>query len=529
LELTISQQFSIPVEDNYRLKDPFGRFFLSFFLLLPFVLVFPRPVILGTLVISLLFQWGTLYYCSYFGSVPEIMVLLNNAAETAEVGDAVWVMIPWHLLLFLVPVLILQIFLLYRYTPPKLFYCRRLAWALCFVAAFCTLFETLNVLASKSPGRSSTGSRCAKFGFLPVFAHDIIFRYTRVDTLKEQALANEAQRSFGLQSEYQDFCFGDIVVLQVESLDNAVIDYQVNGKPVVPFLNSLQTNSLMYRIWANHRYGSATADYEMLTGVPPLDGFFNYKVPDLPYNTSLARFLGKYDYETFCFHGVTGTFYNRRPAFEKMTFDHIFFRQDIINAVRNGTYPLQKDFSKEQLDDYLDDNWLQDDVVLKTVLKAIQSPSERNRFFFVITVTSHVPWSTARIDNKNKLIPDETSIQDRYLNSIHYVDGLLRSFYEELPSGTLLILYGDHTPQFRSGTFVSDLEGSREFVPCFIHLVGNDIGELQRVPHRPKDQILSVRDVHSFLRDITERDAILSQRDAHEEEQKAATATPDVY
>jgi hypothetical protein len=525
LALTISQQFSIPVDDRHGRRDPLERFFLSFFLLSSIVLLFPRLAVLGLLIISLFFQWGTLYYCSYFGSAPEIMVLLNNTAETAEVGDAVWAMIPWKYLLFLIPVLILQIFLLYCHTPSESFYPRRLVWALCFIVLSGAWFGTLNVLIAKSPSRSSTGSRCAKLGFLPVFAQDIIFRYTCLDQLKEQALKNELKRSFGLQSEFQEFVFGDIVVLQVESLDNAVIDYQVNGKPVSPFLNSLQKNSLRYRIWANHRYGSANADFEMLNGIPPLNGFFNYKVPDLPYNTSLARFFNKQGYETFCFHGVRGAFYNRQPNYEAMEFDHIFFRNEIIETIHNGTYPLHDELPQAKLEDYLDDDWLCDDLLFKTVLRGIRSPSGRNRFFFVITVSSHEPFRNEHVDNKDKLIPNETSTQDRYLNSIHAVDDWLRLFYEGLPPGTLLIIYGDHTPNFKSGTFVSDIEKQKEFVPCWIHVVGEDLAAHQRVPRQSEETILSVRDIHSFLRDITERDAALSQTATPEDWREAKTDT----
>jgi len=507
LALTISQHFSIPAEENHRMKDLLGRFFFSFFLLMPLVLLLPRLAILGMLIISLFFQWGTMYYCSYFGSAPEIMMLWNNGSEGTAVSDAIWATIPWHCLLFLVPVLIIQIVLLYCQAPPRSFYFQRLNGALCCLILYGMLFWQLN---SWSPTRgfnhatSSNSDRCAKFGFLPAFARDLVIRYVYVDALNIQALKNESRRSFGLQSEYGEFSFGDVVVVQVESLDNAVIDYCVGDKPVVPFLNSLQKNSLLYRIWANHRYASATADFEMLNGIPPLDGVFNYQIPDMPYNTSLPRFFGEQGYETFCFHGVRGSFFNRLPAFMAMGFDHLIFRDDIVKAVKEGKYPIQDEFSEAQLKQYLNDAWLRDNVVFKAALREIQSPSERKRFFFVITVTSHNPYRTGHIEEADKLIPNEMSMNDRYLNSIHTVDGWLRSFFEGLPHGTLLVIYGDHTPGFRGGTYVSDTEGNREFVPCFLHVVGEDLQAFQKVPRRSHDTTLSVRDVHSFLRDVTE-------------------------
>ena len=512
LELTISQHFSIPSEENYRMKDLFGRFFLSFFLLSPLVLLLPRPMVLASLVLSLLFQWGTLYYCSYFGSAPEIMMLWNNSSEGVAVGNAVWAMLPWRYLLFLGPVFVLQVVLLYRQKLPQSFYLRRLVLALCLITCYGALIGKLNdswrgLWINDATARKSNGDRCAKFGFLPVFTRDIIFRYVLFDTLKTQVYENELKRSFGLQSEHREFEFANVVVMQVESLDNALLDFCVNGKSVVPFLNSLQKDSLTYRIWANHRYGSATADFEMLNGIPPLGGFFNYQIPDLPYNTSLPRFFSERGYETFCFHGVRGSFFNRRPAFAAMGFDHLVFRDEIVAAVRKGIYSLHKEFAEEKLNRYLSEQWLSDEVLLKVALKEIRSPSERNRFFFIITETSHVPYPTDHLDDGDKLIPNEISMQDKYLNSIHAVDGWLHSFYNGLSPGTLLVIYGDHTPIFRTGTFVSDLEGRREFVPCFIHIVGKNLAVLQKVPRRSPKTLLSVRDVHSFLRDITENNA----------------------
>jgi len=530
LELTVSQHFSIPAEENFRTKDLFGRFFLSFFLLVPVILLFPRPAVLGVLALSQFFQWGTLYYCSYFGSAPEIMMLWNNGSEGVAVGNAVWAMLPWRYALFLGPVFALQVVLLYRQKPPKSFYLRRMALSLCFATAYGTLLWQLNdswrgLRFNNATARMSNGDRCAKFGFLPVFARDFVFRYTLLDALKAQALENESRRSFGLQSEHREFAFDNVVVLQVESLDNAVIDHYVDGKPVVPFLNSLQKNSLTYRIWANHRYGSATADFEMLNGIPPLDGFFNYQIPDLAYNTSLPRFFREQGYETFCFHGVPGSFFNRRSAFTAMGFDHLVFRDEIVGAIRNGKYPLHREFSEAKLEHYLNEKWLRDEVLLKAALREIRLTTARNRFFFVITETSHVPFPTGHLDGVDKLIPNETSMQDNFLNSIHAVDGWLRSFYEGLPIGTLLVIYGDHTALFRTGTFVSDLEEHREFVPCFIHIVGEDLAAGQKVPHWSEKTTLSVRDVHSFLRDVTEHMTTLSKTEKTGDRKEAARRT----
>ena len=247
-------------------------------------------MVLGLMILSLFFQWGLLFYFYYFGTAPEIMVLLNNIAEGAAVGDAIWALVPWKFLLFLAPVLILKIFLLYRYAIPVVSYHQRLKWACCCALTFLTLFGTLDILSRSSVGRTGIGSRCAKLGFLPVFAQDIVFRYCNLSKLHEQALENESQWSLGLQSEYTEYSFGDIVVIQVETLDNAVINHHVNGKPVVPFLNSLQDNSLTYRLLVQP-YGSAGADFAFLNGISALAGFFNYALPGLHYNTALPRFF----------------------------------------------------------------------------------------------------------------------------------------------------------------------------------------------------------------------------------------------
>jgi phosphoglycerol transferase MdoB-like AlkP superfamily enzyme len=93
------------------------------------------------------------------------------------------------------------------------------------------------------------------------------------------------------------------------------------------------------------------------------------------------------------------------------------------------------------------------------------------QFHFLITLDSHAPFNL--MDNEEKQIfPDSQVWRENYFNSARLLDGLLRDYIESLPSGTLVILYGDHPAGVDYGDFHPARKGSAEYVPCILHVCG---------------------------------------------------------
>ena len=101
-----------------------------------------------------------------------------------------------------------------------------------------------------------------------------------------------------------------------------------------------------------------------------------------------------------------------------------------------------------------------------------------------------------------EIFPDPRDPVERYLNSLRYLDGCLRDFVNQLPEGTTVVLYGDHTTSMRSEIFNSDIVDGKEYVGCLIYQKGRDLSALQQTRQLPvaTSGSLNLLDVMNYLR-----------------------------
>ncbi|MDR2754798.1 MAG: LTA synthase family protein [Planctomycetaceae bacterium] len=517
LVLTFVQQILVQDYEQRSITTDFVlRFLLNIFSWGLVVLLFPKYLLAVWFFLVALYQTGIFFYYSYFHVPPSFAVLNNNSDEGMEVLGTIFDFFPWKTFCFFLLVAGLQFYVLrqrQRFSFPLL---RRLLYAIVCLVIFAGLLVGLNKGSRRltSPFVYPLEPKVAKFGLLPVCLHEAWFlQHHSIQTFLENARQQETQQSDLLHHEYHPpHEWKNIVILQVESLDYAVIRLKKEGKEVIPFINSLLDQSLNYRIWTQPSYGSATADFVMLNGCLPAKGLFNYNIPSYSFPLSLPAFLKEHGYQTFAVHGVRGSFYNRQQAFNAMRVDHFIFRQELVEALQKHPEKYEPLLDTLSIKQALKDQWLDDDILFaysQKTLEENQKPNQRN-FFLIITTSSHGPW----YDNYNDIIPVERTSQDRYLNSIHVFDQRLRRFYESLPEGTLLFIYGDHTPHFISGNYVSDIVGGKHFVPLIISVKGENIHDHQSVTLH--DQI-SLRDVYSYIKNTVQ--------EQQKKEQPITTAT----
>jgi hypothetical protein len=377
-----------------------------------------------------------------------------------------------------------------------------------FAIAFMLMFGGMNLFARNRSILNphvglAGGDIIAKFGITPVFVRDAFRIYQQKSSgLFAAALAQEKERSFQLDGEYYpNESPKNIVAIQVESLDNGLLHAEAHGKAITPFLNSLLEHSLYYRTQASTGYGSATADFVLLNGTPPAMGMFNYNIADLPYNNSLPAFLRDHGYQTFSVHGVRSTFYNRKEAFSAMQFDHAAFSAEIIRELQNKDSTFRARFSAEEIARNQDQSWLLDELVFEYGRWVLEENADKNNFLLLITVTSHTPFNAPVPD---AIVPQAVEMEDRFLNTVHYMDSELRKFYESLPDGTLVVIYGDHAPYIETKDYQTDVVGNTHYIPVILAVKGKNIAAQQTVHTGTSAVDLSLRDVHSYIRKTIE-------------------------
>lgn len=224
----------------------------------------------------------------------------------------------------------------------------------------------------------------------------------------------------------------NLLVIQVESMENFIINQKMGNEEITPNLNKLLKNSLYFSNYHEQTYNGTTSDATFVSNTsmfPTLVGNNNFNYPYNDYN-SLPKLLKKQGYSTYSMHGEKGTYWNWMTAEKHLGFDNCL---DITQ------------FNKDEIIGL----GLSDRTMLNQAVDKIMK--EKQPFYsFMITLTSHSPFSIPQnqitIDLPNNLKGTRTG---GFIESIHYTDAMLGQFIQSLDKAglldnTVVAIYGDH-------------------------------------------------------------------------------------
>jgi phosphoglycerol transferase MdoB-like AlkP superfamily enzyme len=229
-----------------------------------------------------------------------------------------------------------------------------------------------------------------------------------------------------------------VLILQIESLSGGAFEWNVQGKPVMPFTRSLVSRGVYFpnTLTTKMTGGSFDADLAVLTGFhpPPTSNPYGYLFSTPPYFGHLLAAAG---YETY-------TYDNHVPEFMKSALNHAALGISKFFSIRDRTWTTHS--SRISVDGPGDREFLA--WVADRILEAA-GPS----FFFARTISSHGPY----IDLDREPEIRETighpfqvdSIGAQYAMALRYVDTALQYMLARLwplieERRLVLILYGDH-------------------------------------------------------------------------------------
>ena len=230
----------------------------------------------------------------------------------------------------------------------------------------------------------------------------------------------------------------NIIKIHLESFQSFLIDYELHGEEVTPFINSLvreQDEDFTYfENFFHQTEQGKTADAELIVdnslyGLPQGSAFVTKGT-----NTyqALPAILGQQqDYTSAVFHGDVKTFWNRDEIYKQFAVDHFF----------DDTY---YDMSPEQVIGYglKDKPFFEESMPL---LESLKQPF----YAHMMTLTHHHPYL---IDEEDATIaPAETGDRsvDRYFQTARYLDESLEQFFNDLKDAglyddSIIMIYGDH-------------------------------------------------------------------------------------
>jgi len=267
----------------------------------------------------------------------------------------------------------------------------------------------------------------------------------------------------------------NLVIIQVESLENAVINQTVEGEEITPNLNRLILSGLYFDNYYAQIGPGNTADAEFTT-LNSLYPLYN-EVAFVEYANnkyfSLPGLLKENGYNTYVLHGDVSTFWNRANIYPRLGYTHVVSKSDF--SVVEKRFPTLSD----------DDFFSQSAEKMKTF--------ELPFMVTLMTLSSHTPFDIPKEFQTLKFSDNSpfNDTQKDYLQSIHYTDASIGSFINDLKKNdlydnSLIVIYGDHESFSNIGSALpeavveNDLRGSR--VPLIILTPGTDLYGVRNVP-----------------------------------------------
>ncbi|MBP3951585.1 LTA synthase family protein [Bacillus suaedae] len=227
----------------------------------------------------------------------------------------------------------------------------------------------------------------------------------------------------------------NVIYVHMESIQNFLIDYELHGEEVTPFLNSLtnEENTLYFNNFFHQTAQGKTADAEFMVanslyGLPQGAAF---TTKGLNTYQAAPAILGQQGYTSAVLHGNNGTFWNRNEIYKSLGYDKFF----------DSSY---YEMNPEDLADYglMDKPFFEQS---KAYLNSLPQPFYAN----FITVTHHYPFT---IDEEDATIAKHTTgskTVNNYFQTARYADEALEQFFNDLKEAglydnSIIIMYGDH-------------------------------------------------------------------------------------
>ncbi|WP_080844100.1 LTA synthase family protein [Cytobacillus gottheilii] len=228
----------------------------------------------------------------------------------------------------------------------------------------------------------------------------------------------------------------NVIYVHMESIQNFLIDYELHGEEVTPFLNSLteEENTLYFNNFFHQTAQGKTADAEFMVanslyGLPQGSAFTTKGLNT--YQAAPAILSQQQGYTSAVLHGNTGSFWNRDEIYKSFGYNEFFdLSYYEMSADQQAEYGLMDKPFFEQSMPYL---------------KSLPEPFYAN----FITVTHHFPF---KMNEEEATIDKHTTgnnTVDNYFQTARYADEALQQFFNDLKENGLydnsvIIMYGDH-------------------------------------------------------------------------------------
>lgn len=373
-------------------------------------------------------------YYSYFNILPSIRVIKQFAQLTA-VGDSISRIISFKKLL-----LILDIPIIVYYLKNKEFKAISNNYLKITIPSslILVLIIFLAIFYKSNKLQTITSQELFTYHIIDIKNH--LFKNSKIrETLSAEDIKDLEQRTKLKKGKLTGMGKDkNLIVIQVEGLQNFVINLNYDEQEITPRLNKLihDQSTVYYDKYYQLLGRGNTSDSEFVSHnslhpsmeEPTYSQYTNNTFYGLPW------LLRDNSYHAWVFHGYEKEFWNRDAAYKNQGFERFISDEDFQIDESIGFGISDKAFFDQSIG----------------YLKELDQLDKNPFYAFMITLTSHTPF----------VMPQEyqyLNIQDRhedtllgnYLQSIHYTDGEIGKFIDELKrkdlyDNSVIAIYGDH-------------------------------------------------------------------------------------
>lgn len=226
----------------------------------------------------------------------------------------------------------------------------------------------------------------------------------------------------------------NVIVLQLESIQEFVINKTINGEQITPNLNKFLSENIEISNMNMQSY-STTADSEhsSITSIYPMENGMSYSKFYTNTYDNIFEMFNSADYTTSYMHGNEAKFWNRGNVYSKFGVQNIELKDKFDDT--------------EYINGFMSDEVLYKQGVEK--LKSYQNPF----MSFIVSASSHTPFELEGLQDRNKVRIDVGKYKGtyfgNYLEAVNYADYAFGVFLEGLKQeglydDTTILVFGDH-------------------------------------------------------------------------------------
>ncbi|WP_404428697.1 LTA synthase family protein [Sutcliffiella horikoshii] len=264
----------------------------------------------------------------------------------------------------------------------------------------------------------------------------------------------------------------NVIVVKLESMQSFVIDKEINGEPITPFLNELKDQSYYFNNFYHQTGQGKTSDSEFLldNSLYPVGRgavFFTHGTND--FHTATPNAIKEEGYTPVTFHANNKSFWNRDVMYKSLGYDQFFDIESYdVNEENSVGWGLKDIEFFQQSIPYMQD-------------------LEKPFYAKFITLTNHFPFVLDEEDRFVDEFDSNSRTLNRYFPTVRYSDESIKVLFDELKKSGLyedsvIILYGDHYGISENhneamsqylGKEITPFENAQlQRVPMFVHIPG---------------------------------------------------------